>query len=87
MANDTAELPPDSEVSLRMERSSHLECKVELVINGKVFGILNAGEGLTGKFEMFGLRTPKSGTTIINIDKRNWNLNLALFDKLFGLGD
>jgi len=87
MANDIVELPPDSKISLRMKRSSHLECKVELVVNGVVFGSLYATEGTTGEFEVFGLRTPKSGTTIIKIDKRQWNLNLTGFGKLFGLGD
>jgi len=86
MESDSIELPPDSEIELEMERDSHLECKVKLIINGTVYGQLTAPEYTTGKFTAFGFKTPKSSNTIINIDK-SWKFDFSLFGKIFGLGE
>ena len=78
-------LPPESNISVRVKRGTQTECAVELLVNEKVFGSVTLMESLTGEFTLFGFRTPKSGNTIINIDKsRNLNFKFSAFGKLFG---
>jgi len=84
MKNKSVEIPSGSEISLIMERTNHLECTVKLLVNGKEFGAISAPKGTTGKFELIGLRTPKSGKFILNFNPQ-FNFDFSLFGKIFGL--
>ena len=79
-------LPPDSDISVKVKRGNQTECAVELLVNDKVFGSITITEATTGEFTIFGFRTPKSGDTIVNLNKtKNWNFNFTLFKNLLGL--
>ena len=86
MKEDSVILPQDSEVSVRVQRGSQTECSVALLINQKVLGSLTMAGGLTGEFEIFGFRTPKSENTVLNVNKKVFNFNFSLFREMLGIG-
>ena len=84
MTEEIIKLPADADISLEFERHSLSEAVVRLNVNGIKFAEMKIAEGLTGTFELTGLKTSKSGNSIEFRFFENFKLfNLDVFKGMF----